>query len=684
MKIISKDEAIKRIEYLTLEINRHNYLYYVLDQPEITDFEFDQLIRELKELEEQCNYKLPDSPTQRVGGFINKNFQQVQHSLSMLSLDNTYSLDELKEFFHRTKRVLGNDVNYVCELKFDGVALSLKYERGLLIRAVTRGDGMKGDDITENAKTIKTIPLRLFTNEFPDLLEVRGEVVMPRKAFEELNSQRISIGEMPFANPRNAASGSLKLQNSADVARRPLTFFAYQILSDVLSDSHYDNLVKSKKYGFLVSKHLQFCENEHLVLDYIKYWENRRKELPFDIDGIVIKVDSLQKQQILGFTSKSPRWAIAYKYKPDQALSKLISVDFYVGRTGIVTPVANLLPVHLSGTTIKRASLHNADIITQLDVRIGDYVFIEKGGEIIPKIIGVDFSKRDASVSPIVFPTECPECGATLIRKSDEAGIYCSNEKHCPPQIKGRLEHFCSRRAMNITTLGSERIELLYDKGLVRNIADFYDLTYYKLIGLEKEYVDEKTGKQRIVKFKDKTVKNILHSIEQSKNIAFEQVLYALGIRYVGETTAVNLARYAKSIDVLISMNFHQLVMIEEIGEKIARTIVEFFENKENRQLIERLRSAGIQLAIKENLKKTNLLSGKTIVFSGVFGRSRDEMKALAEFHGAYVTSSVSAKTSFIVAGENMGPAKLEKAKKLKVSIITEEEFYRMINVNQE
>lgn len=683
MKIKDKGEAIKRIEYLTSEINRHNYLYYVLDQPEITDFEFDQLLRELKELEEQWNYRLPDSPTQRVGGFINKNFQQVQHSSPMLSLDNLYSLDELKEFLHRIKRVLGDNVRYVCELKFDGVALSLKYEGGLLIRAVTRGDGMKGDDVTENAKTIKTIPLRLLTDDFPSVLEVRGEVVMSRKAFEELNSQRIAIGEMPFANPRNAASGSLKLQNSADVARRQLTFFAYQILSDALSDSHYDNLVKSRKYGFLVSEHVQLCENEQCVLDYINYWESRRKELPFDIDGIVIKVDSLQKQQILGNTSKSPRWAIAFKYKPDRALSKVISVDFHVGRTGIVTPVANLLPVHLSGTTVKRASLHNADIIAQLDVHIGDYVYIEKGGEIIPKIIGVDFSKRDAFVSPIVFPTVCPECGATLVRKSDEAGIYCSNEKNCPPQIKGRLEHFCSRRAMNITTLGPERIELLYEKGLVKNIADFYDLTYDKLIGLEKEYVDEKTGKIRIVRFKDKTVKNILYSIEQSKNVAFEQVLYALGIRYVGETTAVNLARYAKSIDVLINMNFQELMMIDEVGEKIARSIVEFFESSENRQIIERLRAAGIQLAVKEEFKKSTLLSGKTIVFSGVFSRSREEMKALAEFHGAHVTSSVSAKTSFIVAGENMGPAKLEKAKKLKISIITEEEFYRMINLNQ-
>lgn len=676
---MTREQAIERIQFLTRELNRHNYLYYVLDKPEISDYEFDRLLAELKHLEDEWNYRLPDSPTQRVGGYVNKDFQQVEHRVPMLSLDNTYSESELGEFFQRVRRVVGDNVAYVCELKFDGVALSLTYENGVLVRAVTRGDGVKGDDITENAKTIKTVPLSLRGGDYPALLEVRGEVVMTRKAFEALNKQRENAGEPLFANPRNAASGSLKLQNSADVARRKLTFFTYQILADYLSDSHYENLMRAREWGFLVNEYVCRCPSVQEVFQYIKQWEERRKQLPFDIDGIVIKVDNLQQQQVLGFTAKSPRWAIAYKYRPEQALTRLISVDFYVGRTGVITPVANLEPVFLSGTTVKRASLHNADIIAQLDVRIGDYVYVEKGGEIIPKITGVEISKRDLFVTPVEFPNKCPECGTPLIRQPDEAAYYCPNEKNCPPQIKGRLEHFVSRKAMNIATLGEERIELLFEKGLVQSVADFYDLTYDKLIGLEKVYEDPVTGKKRIVTFQDKTVRNILKSIEDSKQVPFERVLFSLGIRYVGETTAAHLARYARNIETLMSMTYEELLQVEEVGEKIARTIVEYFQDVENRRIIDRLKQAGIQMSIAQQQKKSNILEGKIIVLSGVFSRSREEIKALAEAHGARVTSSVSSSTSFILAGENMGPAKLEKARKLGVPIINEKEFMKLI-----
>ncbi len=675
------NQARKRIEFLTHELNRHNYNYYVLDNPEISDQEFDSMLEELKYLELQWNYRLPDSPTQRVGGQINKQFIQVKHTYPMLSLDNTYSLEELREFHTRISKLTDEKFQYVCELKYDGVAIGLRYENGLLIRAVTRGDGTQGDDVTDNIKTIKTVPLRLNGNDYPSVFEIRGEVIMNRKGFEKFNDARIEAGETPFANPRNATSGSLKLQNSAETAKRPLDCYLYLMLGDELpSDSHYENLQKAAQWGFKISPHLRKCSSLDEVEQFIRLWEKKRSELDFDIDGIVIKVDSINLQQQMGFTAKSPRWAVAYKYKPEQSCTPLLSVDFYVGRTGVVTPVANLKPVHLSGTVVKRASLHNADIIAKLDVRIGDHVFVEKGGEIIPKITGVDLRKRDLFAQKLSFPDSCPECGTVLIRNESEAQHYCPNDKSCPPQLKGKIEHFISRKAMNIMSLGAGKVDLLFEKGLIRNVADLYDLKSEQLLGLDKTYEDELTGKKRTVTFQQKTVQNILENIQQSREVPFARVLFALGIRYVGETVAANIVDECHSMKQLMNMSFDELTAINEVGDKIAQSIIDYFSDHDNMKLIERLMAAGLKMEGAEKAEKlSEILAGKQIVISGVFSKSRDEMKKMVEQHGGKTVSSISKNTDFVLAGGNMGPAKLKKARDLGVLIVSEDELLRMI-----
>jgi DNA ligase (NAD+) len=674
--------ARERIEFLTRELNRHNYNYYVLDNPEISDLKFDRMLEELKYLELQWNYRLPDSPTQRVGGQVNKQFIQVKHTYPMLSLDNTYSVEELREFHTRISKLTGEEFQYVCELKYDGVAIGLRYENGVLVKAVTRGDGVQGDDITDNIKTIRSIPMRLQGSDFPPLFEIRGEVIMDRKGFERFNEGRIEAGEQPFANPRNATSGSLKLQNSAETAKRPLDCYLYLMLGDELpSDSHYENLQKAAQWGFKISPHIRKCLNLHEVEQFIQLWEKKRTELEFDIDGIVIKVDSISRQQQMGFTAKSPRWAVAYKYKPEQACTPLLSVDFYVGRTGVVTPVANLKPVQLSGTVVKRASLHNADIIAKLDVRIGDHVFVEKGGEIIPKITGVDLSKRDLFAEELSFPDKCPECGTVLIRNESEAQHYCPNEKSCPPQLKGKIEHFISRKAMNIMSLGAGKVDLLFEKGLVRNVADLYDLKYEQLLGLDKTFEDELTGKKRTVTFQQKTVQNILENIQQSGQVPFARVLFALGIRHVGETVATNIVDECHSIGQLMNMSFDELTAINEVGDRIAQSITDYFSDQDNVKLIERLMAAGLKMEGVEKAEKlSEVLVGKQIVISGVFSKSRDEMKKMVEQHGGKMVSSISRNTDFVLAGENMGPAKMKKARDLGVALVSEDEFMRMID----
>jgi len=678
---MDRSEAIARIEKLTNELNAHNYNYYTLDNPQISDFEFDQLLEELKFLELQWNYRLPESPTQRVGGQVNKLFAQVKHSWPMLSLDNTYSVEELREFHTRISKLTEEEFEYVCELKYDGVAIGLRYEQGVLVRAVTRGDGVQGDDITDNIKTIRSIPLRLHGTDFPDEFEIRGEVIMDRRGFEKFNIGRIENGEQPFANPRNATSGSLKLQNSAETAKRPLDCYLYLLLGDKLpSDSHYENLQKAAKWGFKISPHIKRCSNISQVEQFISLWDKKRSELDFDIDGIVVKVDSIKRQQQMGMTAKSPRWASAFKFKPEQACTQFMSVDFYVGRTGVVTPVANLKPVQLSGTIVKRASLHNADIIAKLDVRIGDHVFVEKGGEIIPKITGVDITKRDLFAEELAFPANCPECGTSLVKNETEAQHYCPNEKGCPPQLKGKIEHFIGRKAMNIMSLGSEKVDLLFEKELVRNVADLYFLKPEQLLGLDKTFEDELTGKKRTVTFQQKTVQNILENIEQSKQMAFAKVLFALGIRHVGETVAANIVDECHSMGQLMNMTFEELTAINEVGDKIAQSIIDYFEDADNVKLIERLMAAGLKMEGAEKAEKiSNVLENKLIVISGVFSKSRDDMKMLVEQHGGKMVSAISKNTSFVLAGENMGPAKLKKARDLGVDLISEDEFFEMI-----
>ncbi len=679
---MTKDEAKKRIDALCEELQEHNYRYYVLAQPSISDYEFDQKLKELETLEAQYpEFVRPDSPTRRVGGEPTKEFPTVRHKYPMLSLSNSYSLEEIKEFDARVRKTVGKEVEYVCELKYDGLAISLTYKNGLLTQAVTRGDGVQGDDVTQNVKTIRSIPLRL-RGDFPPELEIRGEILMPRAEFERLNREREEIGDAPFANPRNAAAGSLKMQDPKEVAKRKLDAFLYYIPHELPGiKTHYDALKKAKSWGLKVSDNMAICRNMAQITEYINDWDKGRNHLPYDIDGIVIKVNDLALQQQLGYTAKNPRWAIAYKFKAEQAETILESIDYQVGRTGAITPVANLRPVLLAGTTVKRASLHNADIIAQLDVRIGDTVYVEKGGEIIPKITGVNLDKRPAGAQPVQFIDRCPECGTPLVRHEGEAAHYCPNEDACPPQIKGKLEHFISRKAMNIDSLGEGKIEILYDHGLVKNVADLYDLTYDHIFGLEKIIPAEEGKKEKRISFREKTAENIIRGIEQSKNVPFPRVLYALGIRYVGETVAKKLAARFKNIDNLMTASFDELVATEEIGEKIAESVIRFFQKPEHREMIKRLKAHGVQMQLEEKEEAAPaLLQGKSFVVSGVFERhSRNEIKELIERYGGKNVSSISSKTDYVLAGANMGPAKKEKAEKLGIPIISEKDFEEMI-----
>lgn len=660
-----------RIEELRAELHRHNYNYYVLNAPEISDKQFDDMMRELQDLEkEHPEYQDANSPTMRVGSDINKNFTQVTHKYPMLSLGNTYSESEVAEFYERVKKALNEDFEICCELKYDGTSISLTYENGKLIRAVTRGDGEKGDDVTDNVKTIRCIPLVLH-GDYPSSFEIRGEILMPWVVFEELNREKEAREEPLFANPRNAASGTLKLQNSAIVASRKLDSYLYYLLGENLpSDGHYENLQAAAQWGFKISEHMKKAHSLQEIFDYISYWDTERKNLPVATDGIVLKVNSLRQQKNLGYTAKSPRWAIAYKFQAERALTRLNKVTYQVGRTGAITPVANLDPVQLSGTIVKRASLHNADIIEGLDLHIGDMVYVEKGGEIIPKITGVDKEARSMMLGEKVkFITHCPECGSKLIRYEGEAAHYCPNETACPPQIKGKIEHFISRRAMNIDGLGPETVDMFYRKGLIKNAADLYALKADDIKDLER--------------MGEKSAENIIKGIENSKNVPFERVLFALGIRFVGETVAKKIAKSFKNIEELEQADMATLTNIDEIGEKIAQSIVSYFAAPANRILIERLKEAGLQFARSEEdmNEYTDKLNGQTIVISGVFTHhSRDEYKALIEKNGGKNSGSISSKTSFILAGDNMGPAKLEKARKLGIRIMNEDEFLALIS----
>jgi len=661
------------IQKLREELNQHNYNYYVLDKPTISDFEFDQKLKQLQELENKHpEYFDENSPTQRVGGTITKNFQTVKHEYRMYSLDNSYSKEELVDWEKRVQKVLGDvPLEYTCELKYDGASISISYENGKLKRAVTRGDGVQGDDVTNNIKTIKSIPLKLKGN-FPDTFDVRGEIILPFAGFEKMNQELIEIGELPYSNPRNTASGSLKLQDSAEVAKRPLDCLLYFIIGNKLPfKSQFEGLENARNWGFKVPKEAKLAHNMEEVFQYIAYWDVHRHNLPYETDGVVIKVNSFQHQDELGFTAKSPRWAIAYKFKSEQVSTKLNSISYQVGRTGAITPVANLEPVQLAGTIVKRASLHNADQIEKLDIRIGDTVFVEKGGEIIPKIIAVDLSKRPENSELTKYITHCPECHTELVRSEGEANHYCPNFYGCPPQIIGRIQHYISRKAMDIEGLGGETVALLFNNGLVHNYADLYELTVGQILPLER--------------MAQKSAENLVKGVENSKNVPFERVLYALGIRFVGETVAKKLAQHYKNIDALSQASLMDLVLVDEIGERIAQSVVDFFENKENGISIDRLKRYGVQFETIEiiNPNATDKLTGKTFVVSGVFEQfSRDDLKKAIEDNGGKVGSSISAKTDYVVAGANMGPAKLEKAIKLNISIISETDFMKLINEN--
>ncbi len=663
----------EQIEALRAELHQHNYNYYVLNAPVISDKEFDDKLRLLQDLE-QRHPELYDanSPTMRVGSDLSKDFKQVTHKYPMLSLGNTYSESEVSDFYNRVKEWLnGEDFEICCELKFDGTSISLTYEDGKLVQAVTRGDGEKGDDVTANVKTIRSIPLVLHGN-FPKSFEIRGEILMPWEVFEQLNREREAREEPLFANPRNAASGTLKLQNSSIVASRKLDAYLYYLLGEELpADGHYENLQCAASWGFKVSEHMRKAHSLQEVFDFINYWDTERKNLPVATDGIVLKVNSLRQQRNLGYTAKSPRWAIAYKFQAERSLTRLNKVTYQVGRTGVITPVANLDPVQLAGTVVKRASLHNADIIEGLDLHIGDMVYVEKGGEIIPKITGVDTDARGFMLGEKVrFINRCPECQTPLVRYEGEAAHYCPNETACPPQIKGKIEHFISRKAMNIDGLGPETVDLFYQQGLIHNVADLYTLRANDIAGLER--------------MGTKTAVKIIHSIADSKEVPYERVLFALGIRFVGETAAKKLARAIPSIDELASADVEKLKNIDEIGEKIAQSIVGYFQNEANRQLVERLKTIGLQFALKEDDQaspRSNKLEGLSIVISGVFSKhSREEYKEIIERHGGKNVSSISSKTSFILAGENMGPSKKEKAQQLGIKLMNEDDFLTLIS----
>jgi DNA ligase (NAD+) len=667
---MTRDEARDRILNLRKEINGHNERYYVLNQPTITDFEYDLLLKELIDLEEQYpEFTDADSPSKRVGSDITREFKQARHRYPMLSLSNTYSEEDLREFDSRIRKLTTVPYEYVCELKFDGASISITYRNGKMEHALTRGDGEKGDDVTRNIKTIKSIPVRVSASGTPDEFVMRGEILMPREVFNRINEERVKAGLIPFANPRNSAAGTIKILDARIVAARPLDCMFYFMLSDELPhDNHYDNLMEAKKWGFNVPDSITKCSDIGEVLQFINKWEEERRNLPFDIDGVVIKVNSISLQEQLGFTAKSPRWAIAYKYKPDQALTRLIKVSFNVGRTGAVTPVANLEPVLLAGTTVKRASLHNADQIELLDLHIDDMVYVEKGGEIIPKIVGVDRSQRKELSRKVQFITECPECGTPLARNAGEANHYCPNYLHCHPQIKGRIEHFIGRRAMDIEGLGEETINLLFNKKLIRNFADLYELKLEQLVPLER--------------MGHKSAGNILSSLVDSKEVPYSRVLYALGIRHVGETTAKTIAKKFRSIDELMNADAEKLMTVNEIGPMIASSIVAYFRDEENREIINRLKSYGLRLSAGETSEASgNKLEGMTIVISGTFEKhSRDEYKEIIERHGGKNSSSVSGNTSFILGGENIGPSKKVTAEQLGIQIMSESDFLKLIN----
>ena len=666
---MKKSEARARIDILRKEIEEHNNRYYVLNQPAISDFEFDVLLKELDTLEKKFpEFMSESSPTRRVGSDVTKEFEQYEHTYPMLSLGNTYSEAEVREFDTRTRKTISQPVEYVCESKFDGASISIIYKNGSLFRAITRGDGIRGDDVTLNVKTIKSIPRNINEKSIPGEFVIRGEILMPRAVFNKLNEERASAGLPQFANPRNAAAGTLKILDPRIVASRSLDCMIYFLLSEELPhDNHYDNLMTAKGWGFNVAESIRLCKNIDEVFEFISYWDTGRKKLPYDTDGVVIKVNALKQQRDLGFTAKSPRWAIAYKYKAEQALTKLLSVAFQVGRTGAVTPVANLEPVLLSGSTVKRATLHNADQIALLDLHLNDMVYVEKGGEIIPKIVGVDHSYRNEHSKKIVFITNCPECGTALIRNEGEANHFCPNYLHCPPQIKGRIEHFISRRAMDIDGLGEETIDLLFSKKLINNISDLYDLKLEQLVPLER--------------MGEKSASNILRSIRKSIDVPYHRVLFALGIRHVGETVAKTISGKFTTIDDLISANVEQLTGIREIGPKIAASIVAYFSDADNLEMIKRLKLTGMKFSNEnKTITKSNALEGKTIVISGVFSQhSRDEYKEMIEENGGKNSSSVSGNTSFILAGENMGQSKKEKADELGVPMISEADFLKLV-----
>lgn len=662
-----------QIQNLRDELDSHNYNYYVLDNPTISDFDFDQKLKQLEKLEqENPDFFDEHSPTQRVGGMVTKNFKTIVHENRMYSLDNSYSKEEVQEWENRSQRGLGNvEIEYTCELKYDGASMNLTYENGKLKQAVTRGDGFQGDEVTTNIKTIKSIPLHLKGN-YPPKFDIRGEIILPLAGFEKMNHELIEIGETPYANPRNTASGSLKLQDSGEVAKRPLDCLLYAIVGNNLPfKTHFEGLEHARQWGFKVPKESTLAKNLDEVFAFIDYWDTHRHNLPYETDGVVIKVNSLHQQEELGYTAKSPRWAIAYKFKAEQVFTILNSISYQVGRTGAITPVANLQPVQLAGTVVKRASLHNADQIEKLDIRIGDTVFVEKGGEIIPKIIAVDLSKRPVGSVQTQYLTHCPECQTELIRNVGEAQHYCPNFYGCPPQIVGRIQHYISRKAMDIEGLGGETVALLYNNGLVKDYADLYELQIEDILPLER--------------MAQKSAENLVGGIEKSKTVPFERVLYAIGIRYVGETVAKKLAKHYKNIDNLQRAGLMDLILVDEIGERIAKSVIEFFENQENRLIIERLKSHGVPLEIVEtvNPDATDKLAGKTFVVSGVFEKfSRDELKKAIEDNGGKVGSSISAKTDYVVAGDNMGPAKLEKASQLKIAIISEDDFIKLLNEN--
>lgn len=661
--------AQDRIVFLRNQLQQHNHNYYVLDKPTISDFEFDMLLNELINLEKQHpEYYDSNSPTQRVGGDLIKSFVTVAHEYRMLSLGNTYSSDELVDFDKRITKLVETDIEYVCELKYDGVSISLKYENGELIQALTRGNGTHGDDVTVNVKTINSIPLKL-KGDFPNKFEIRGEIFLPHVGFEQMNEKRVADDLEPFANPRNAASGSMKMQDSKEVAKRPLDCYLYYLLGKELpSNIHFDNLQFAKQWGFKIPDEIQVCSSIGEVIGFVNYWDNKRHDLPYDIDGIVIKVNDLKLQEQMGFTSKTPRWAISYKFKAEQVATTLNEITYQVGRTGAITPVANLEPVLLAGTIVKRASLHNADQIEKLDVREGDKVYVEKGGEIIPKIVGVAIKERDLFSQPTVYMSHCPECQTELIRSEGDAKHYCPNELQCPPQIKGKFEHFISKKAMDIDGIGPETIELLFENQLISSIPDLYDLNKDDLLPFKKDG--------------DKWASNIIDGLEQSKSIPFERLLFALGIRYVGETVSKVLVKEYQQIDNLISADKENLENVDEIGGKIADSVVQFFQNERNIELIQRLKNHGLCFEIGEESKAISaILSGMSIVISGVFNHfSRDELKKIIEQHGGKNVSSISKKTTFVVAGENMGPSKLQKAEKLNVPLLSEDEFIKKIS----